>query len=158
MKRWACWFFFLLLGAGMAQAGEMSVQVRHGQVRETPSFVGRILATLDYGQEVAAGEERDNWTRVIISSRVQGWMHLSALTNKRLQLRAGQRVRAVEATTGEIALAGKGFNAEVENAYRTRNQQLNYQWIDRMGSYGLSQGELTAFLIEGQLTPQGGDQ
>jgi uncharacterized protein YgiM (DUF1202 family) len=150
----------LLLSAGpvFAQsARQMSVTVKETQVRATPSYMGRILAVLSYGDRVDVLAEQSGWARVRLPGG-EGWVHLSALTNKRIVLQSGSQDVSSGASSGEVALAGKGFNQEVEDKYKQDNN-LDYTWVDRMGSYTVTPEQVLAFLEEGDLNTEiGGAQ
>jgi len=108
--------FLLVFLTASATAGDatkmMSVQVRQGDVRATPYFLGKIVATLSYGDRVEVLGSKENWFRVSPRGKgVTGWMHASALSEKRIVLKAGGTDAKVAASSGELALAGKGFNA-----------------------------------------------
>jgi hypothetical protein len=132
-------------------AKQMSVQVKETQIRAAPSFVGKILGVLAYGDLVNVLEERPGWARISLpSSKGEGWVSLSALTKKRIVLKAGAESVGTGASSGEVALAGKGFNREVEAEYRDE-KQLDYTWIDRMESFRVSPEQVLAFLQQGGL-------
>ena len=42
------------------------------------------------------------------------------------------RPMKTQATASEVALAGKGFNKQVEDSYKAKNPQLNFAAVDRM--------------------------
>ncbi|MBE0616595.1 MAG: SH3 domain-containing protein [Proteobacteria bacterium] len=155
------WFFALLAtflaGASLAALPRLlSVQVRQGQAHATPSFLGPLLATLAYGDQVEAREEQGAWTRVGLPGGGEGWMHTSALTEKKLTLTAGQANRDQSASGQELALAGKGFNAQVEGEFKARNGQLDFAWVDRMETFSVAPEQMARFLREGEVTPEGG--
>ncbi len=84
-------------------------------------------------------------------------MHSSALSEKRIVLKAGGRTRRSRASSGELALAGKGFNADVEAEFKARNRNIDFSWIDRMQAMKVPPDRIAAFLQEGGLVPaQGG--
>jgi uncharacterized protein YgiM (DUF1202 family) len=149
-----------LLSAGLAfaqSAKQMSVTVKETQVRATPSYMGRILAVLAYGDRVDVIAEQSGWARVRLPSG-EGWVHLSALTTKQIVLQSGSQNVGSGASSGEVALAGKGFNQEVEDKYKQDNN-LDYTWVDRMGSYTVTPEQVLAFLEEGDLNTEiGGAQ
>lgn len=60
------------------------------------------------------------------------------------------------ATADEIALAGKGFNKQVEDAYKSRNKGVSFAEVDRMLRIKVSPDELRKFLMEGKLAEFGG--
>lgn len=136
----------------MANPRMMSVQVKTGQLRAAPSFLGKIVAEAPYAQQVQVLEERSGWMRVNVPGRnAQGWMHGSALSAKRIVLQAGAADVQRAATTGEIALAGKGFNKQVEDQYRAQNKDIDFTWIDRMQQSGVPMTQVLQFAKEGQL-------
>lgn len=135
-----------------------SVQIRDGRLRARPSFLGKITGPVAYGDRVAVAARRGAWWRVATQDGREGWLHQSALTSKTIQLKAGTRDVRTGATEDELALAGKGFNSQVEAAYRRRHPGLDYTRLDRMAADRVSPEQMTAFLIEGELEPEGGRQ
>lgn len=135
----------------------MSVQVREGQLRATPSFLGEIAATVPYGTRVAVMKRQGDWIRVGLPTGPQeGWIHSSALTEKRIQMAAGADDVSAAATGDELALAGKGFNRQVEQQFRAENPSMDFTWVDRMERWEMPAGELARFLREGDLVAEGG--
>ena len=149
--------FFTLLGVlllnTMAEAQKiMTVQVREGQLRATPSHFGKITAKTYYGDQVTVLEEKGDWKRVSVSNgKGQGWMHESALTGKRTVLTAGRSRAGTSVSQDEIALAGKGFSEEVEKEYRKNNANLDYAWINRMETIRISPRQMENFVEDGRL-------
>lgn len=126
----------------------MSVTVQETQARERPSFIGRILAVLHYGDRLSVIEDQNQWARVVLPQGDEGWVHLSALTKKRIVLKAGAEDVEQTASSEEVALAGKGFNEEVEQKYKTEND-LDYTWVDKMEEIEYSADVLLSFLEGG---------
>lgn len=145
----------LLLSAGLAfgqSVKQMSVTVKETQVRATPSYMGRILAVLVYGERVDVLAEQRGWARVRLPSG-EGWVNLSALSTKQIVMQSGSQNVGTGASSGEVALAGKGFNQEVEDKYKKDNN-LDYTWVDLMGSYTITPQQVLAFLEEGDLNTE----
>ena len=139
-----------------AAAEQMSVTVKEAQVRASPSYLGKIVGLAKYGDRLDILEKRNGWAKVVLPpGRLQGWVNLSALQEKRIVLKAGEAGSAGGASSGEVALAGKGFNKEVEAQYRDE-KQLDYSWIDRMETYRVSPEQVLAFLRAGGLPVEGG--
>jgi len=144
---------FLAFSGAVFAGTMMSVQVKRGDIRATPAFLGKIVSSLEYGDRVEVLESRDGWMRIGPTSKSSsGWIHSSALTSKRIVLQSGSRDAQVTASGGELALAGKGFNAEVEAEFKARNRNLDFSVIDRMQATKISQEQIAAFLKEGGLT------
>jgi len=148
----ACMAWLMAMGSAAAYGETLSVQVKSGEVRSTPSFLGKILGRLPYGTQVAATGERGDWLG-ISGAGVRGWMHRSALTDKKIVFKAGAANVNQYATSDELSLAGKGFNEEVEDAYKARNPSADFTWIDRMEAITVSQNEMLRFLREGAVQP-----
>lgn len=148
-----------LLAASLAwAAGEaMSVQVREGQVRTQPSFLSAIAGTLAYGERVQVSQEQGAWRKITSSQGTSGWMHLSSLTPKEVVLKAGQGMSGSGASGEEMALAGKGFNKDVEADFAAHNRGADFATVNRMEqSYPVSAPQVEAFVREGGLTPASG--
>lgn len=133
---------------------EMSVQVREGQLRDRPSFLGAVVAPVAYGARVRVEREQGPW-RYVNYATSEGWIHESALTRQRIMLAAGEEDAAGAATAQEMALAGKGFNAEVEGEFRAQHKGIDFAWVDHMEKLGKSPVRLTRFLQEGGVQPAG---
>ena len=135
----------------------MSVQVKTGQLRLTPSFLGKIVARLYYGDRIYVIEEKGSWLRVGLSAgAAEGWIHESALTPKKIVLQAGAKDIETAASSDELALAGKGFNQQVESEFRAKNPNLDFTWIDKMEAFVVAENEMKQFLKKGGLSPEGG--
>jgi hypothetical protein len=144
--------FILGMLALSAHAREMSVQVREGQLRAAPSFLSPVRELIPYTERVRVLTEQGDWMQVQrTTSPSQGWMHQSALTRKKLAITAGERQATQGVTTDEQALAGKGFNPQVESEFRNRNPQANFAAVDTMEKRETTPAQLQRFLVEGGL-------
>lgn len=152
----ALWLMF----SGIALAVTMkSIQIKTGSLRTTPSFMSKIVATVAYGDRVETLDHKNGWSNVRRPGAKQsGWIHDSALTHKKIDLAAGQSDVAQGATGGEIALAGKGFNEQVEREVKLKNPQLDFKMIDQMEKIVVSDSQMRQFLKAGRVSPQGGVQ
>lgn len=155
------WTLLLLaaLCAPAAGGNAMSVQVKQGQVRQTPSFLGKIVATLSYGDRVETLGESKGWVKVAVPGKgATGWIHRSALSEKRIALKGGSRSEQAAASRGELALAGKGFNSDIEAEFKKKNRNLDFASIDRMQAIKVPPEKIAAFVREGGLAPAGGGE
>jgi len=144
----------LVFSAWAAESGRMmSVQVKTSPLRETPSFVGKAVSTLSYGDRVEVSATQGVWARVRTSSGTTGWMHNSALTTQRIVLKSGQETAQTRASRDELALAGKGFNSDVEAEFKKSHRNIDFTWIDKMEKIKIPPNEMEAFLKEGGVAP-----
>ena len=146
----------LVAGSVWSDSGMMSVQVKQGQLRSTPSFLGSIVGAAPYGDRVQTLRKQGDWVDVRSSKSVTGWIHESALTSKTVVLNSGGAVSS-SANSQEVALAGKGFNEDVEKRYRAENGRISYAWVDHMEYYKISTARMITFLSAGDVrASQGG--
>jgi len=138
-----------LVAVVWAASQVQSVQVRRGQLRETPTFLGKVTSLVGYGDRMTVLEESSGWVRVRTEMGRDGWIHGSALCEKKIVLKAGQSDLEAGAAGDEIALAGKGFNEEVEATWRSTNPQMDYAWVDRMEAWVVEPETAVKFLSEG---------
>ncbi len=155
---WCLWALAAALaGAGpaWARSSAMSVQVREAPVRAAPSFLGAVVGSLAYGDRVDVLGVQGAWSQVA-SGDVSGWVHQSALTAKRIVLTAGREDARVAASGDELALAGKGFNSDIEARFKANNRNVDFAWIDWMEAVRIEPKDKLAFLAAGGLRPREG--
>lgn len=158
-KRGSILTLVLLLGAGITCAGAeklMSVSVRETPLRQSPTFLGKMVMMLNYTDRVEVLEEKAGWARVVLSGR-EGWVHLSALSSKNIVLTAGDQNVEQSASSSEVALAGKGFNAQVEAEY-SQDKGLDYTLVDQMEQVTVTAEDIAAFVQEGALNLWEGEE
>ncbi len=157
MKRGSLLFAAVLLSlavTALAAGQSMTVRAREVQLRSTPSFTGKLTAKLLYGQSVSVLEENGPWLKVSAAGDT-GWLHQGALSSRPLNLASGGADASAKASDREVTMAGKGFNAQVEQAYR-RNHPEGYAQMEEMLKLNYSPKELSDFLAAGKLQPRQG--
>jgi len=134
----------------------MSVQVKQCLLRSKPTFLGKVVTSLDYGDRVNVDKEENSWVQVYPEGKNTGWAHISALTEKEIILNPNSQEIKEAASNDEIALAGKGFNKQVEEKFRRDNKNIDFSWIDKMEKIVVSQNEILDFIKQGSLEVKGG--
>jgi len=160
INKHALWIFILnsliAIAAWADSSKMMSVQVKNTPLRDTPSFVGKAGATLSYGDQVETLGTQGAWTKVSAPGGLSGWVHTSALSPKRIVLKSGQETAQARASSDELALAGKGFNSDVESEFKKQHQNIDFSWINQMEKIRISSTEIQSFLKEGGVSPREG--
>ncbi|MBF0233001.1 MAG: SH3 domain-containing protein [Desulfamplus sp.] len=134
-----------------------NILVKQGALRTQPSFVGQMITSVSYGETVQVLDEANGWARIkIIRTGQMGWMHNSALSDKAMSLKSGGLNASQSATGDELALAGKGFNRQVEQQFKSRNPNVDFSWVNKMETFTISDRQTQVFLQEGQVSPGGG--
>ena len=138
-------FTVLSAGAQFARGNTVYVAVKSAAVKSSTGFFARTLGNLAQGTALTVLQVKGKWVEGRVSSSLTGWIAGASLSTRRIS--ASGR----SASAGELALAGKGFSAELEAAYR-QDGNLDYSRIDAMEGITISPQELEAFLIEGRLS------
>jgi uncharacterized protein YgiM (DUF1202 family) len=148
--------FLFTAAVGSAASTRMNVQVQSGQIRSTLSFLGKVLVTVPYGVSVEILQDKGDWLQVKSLQGQTGWMHKSALTASKVAMSSGTTTAKTAASSDELALAGKGFNSDVEREFKAKNKKLNFAAVDRMEKIKIPTAEMQAFLQTGAVKPAAG--
>ncbi|WP_231364934.1 MULTISPECIES: SH3 domain-containing protein [unclassified Thioalkalivibrio] len=132
------------------------VAVRSAELREAPGHLSAIRGHLDYGTRVEVRDHSQGFLRVRSEAGEEGWLHPSALSRDPVILTEDGDDVERDADRDEIALAGRGFNEEVEERYR-RERGLSFAPVDRMEAGGADPEDLRAFIEQGELHLPGGE-
>ena len=144
-----------------ADQKQMYVTVKTTQIRATPGYLGKPLGNLNYGDKVTVldqpADAPKDWLKVTgPDGKLQGWINASSVSSKQVALKAGATA-SQSASSGDGALAGKGFNSDVEQQYKDE-QHLDYTWVDKMEAFDVPPDQVSRFLTQGGLSEQGGAQ
>ncbi len=150
IRRLLCLVATLCVSGSVALAESMSVQVKESPLRSGPSFLGKPVGTVSYGDRVSVLGARAGWSQVQNAAGLKGWLHSSALSKKRIVLKAGAGDVDAGASTDEIALAGKGFSQQVEDEYKS-TRKIDFAPVDRMEKRQESRDALFRFVKQGGL-------
>ena len=139
-----------VVGFAAAQAsrgGTMYVAIKSVALKSSTGFFASNRGTLSYGSRVTVLQVSGRFVEVrsATNSSLTGWTQTSNLSARQVVAGAG-----TTATAREVALAGKGFNQEVEASYRTRGT-YNYSDVDRVEAISVNESGLRRFLEEGRL-------
>ena len=153
MKKLFAVFILLFLAVGVlsaqfAKGGTAWVSVKSVTLKSSTWFFASNKGTLLYGDEVSILQVSGSWVEVRLtrSTAITGWVTTSNLSGRRVVVTGGTG----GASASELGLAGKGFNAEVENAYKA-DGNLNYADVDKTEAITVSDEELLRFMREGRL-------
>lgn len=156
MKKLLCALCALALCAGTVFAAsfksgaKLYVSVKSTALKSGTGFFAKSVGTVSYGDNVIVLESNSKKTKVRLASNasVSGWISNGSLTNKKIT-KSGSS--SVNASSNELALAGKGFSEEAEKAFKSSNGSLNYAEVDKIEKITVSESELSSFISEGHL-------
>ncbi len=157
MRKTGILLFLFVAGALFGQSEAMrSVAVREAPLRERPNHLARVRMRLSFADEVTLIETQRDWLRVRFDG-TEGWLHQDAVSEDRIVLSASDRDVGRDADSREVALAGRGFNQQVEEEFQSQSG-LDFSVVDRIEARQIDEDVLRAFLEEGSLSiPEGGE-
>jgi hypothetical protein len=135
-------------------AETLKVRVKSSKLRKNPKFYAASVASLQFGESLQKLKAQGDWMQAKTTTGVTGWIHSSAVVKPEFSVTAGRTAQEM-ASADEVALAGKGFNEQVEREYR-KDEELDYTWVDRMAQMKVAEADLERFLREGKLGEFGG--
>ena len=145
-----CLYFpaLVILPAQASRGGTMYVAVRTVDLKSSTGFFAAKTGQLEYGAQVTVLQVNGKWSQVRSSANasLSGWTSTTNLSARRVL--GGS---TTSASANEVALAGKGFNQEVETVYRSEHN-LNYADVDRTEAQLVDGQVLRTFLVEGRLS------
>lgn len=148
-------FYVLSLQAGSKKdsTGQMNVQVREVIVRATPNYLGASAGAVGYGNKVKVAGEQGNWLKI---ENPAGWIPKSAVTKHKVAANPDEKFAGRGTSHDEVALAGKGFNPQVEAKYKKDNAALAaaYARVDEVEKITATESELKQFQMAGKLNPK----
>jgi hypothetical protein len=150
-------FIFLILpallvtGVVSAHAETVRVTVRESAVRADCRFLAPVRARVYSNDKLAVTAKNGDWYRVTVDG-VKGCIHKSAVQSKSYFFSGDSSSGKGGASEDEVSLAGKGFNPQVESAYRKQNADLDFKAVDTIQKYQVSDDSLKRFIEAGGLT------
>jgi hypothetical protein len=153
MKRSIFIFCLILFVAGFAAAqvsagGTLYVSVKTVTLKSSTGFFAGNKGTLNYGDRVTVIRVNGKFAEIrsAANSSLTGWTATANLSVK--QVVSGN---SGTASAKEVALAGKGFNQEVENSYKNQKNNVNYADVDRTEAIIVREDDIKKFIEEGRL-------
>jgi len=143
----------LFLVPALCFAGEtVKVKVHRSSLFEQPNFFSKTVGTLQFGEELETEEVVKDWVKVKFG-RQRGFIHQSALTSTKVDMKT--MMFSGSSSSGpsqdEVALAGKGFNPEVEKNHGKAHPEMNYALVDEIERYSVDPNSLRSFIQKGGL-------
>ena len=129
------------------------VSVKSAAVKSGSGSFSSTVANVGYGDVVTVIKAGDKNTQIKLSDGKTGWVSTGSLTKKKIV--KSSNGSTVKASTKEIALAGKGFSAQSETAYKTQNSTLDFSKVDEIEKITVSDSVLQDFIADGNLKDGG---
>ncbi|MCR4295114.1 MAG: SH3 domain-containing protein [Elusimicrobia bacterium] len=139
----------LALTGAAAYASTITVLVHRTALRKRPQSYSPSVGIARLGQKLESSGLESGFHKT-----PSGYIHSSAVTARKVKLGSADSVGG-SASSEEVTLAGKGFNAQVEKSYGEKNGSANFAAVDAMERRSVGEAELFAFLRAGGLLEGG---
>jgi hypothetical protein len=150
---WLIFFLYIaviIASANSVNAETVTVITKQNAIRESCKFFSPIKATVHYNDVLEVISQSGEWYQVSFRG-TQGCIHKTAVEKRSISLSEISGSGSQSTSGEEVALAGKGFNPQVEAAYSMENPGLNFQAVNRVENYRVSENELINFIQSGKL-------
>lgn len=141
----------ILINQANASPKSFYVTVREAKLRPRAEFFVPSNINVYYGDKLDVLSDEGAWLKVRNQRKQEGYIHKSALSERRVVLKASAVMQGGQANQNDIVLAGKGFSAEVEKQYAAEHNNLNFAAVDSMERAQVSDQTLANFISAGQL-------
>jgi len=138
---------FFIAGFAAAQVGPNATLYVSVKSIDLKSSTGK-KSTLSYGDKVTVTQVKDKSVEVKSDAdpSLIGWAPLASFTTRKIVVAS-----ASTTTAKEVALAGKGFNQDIENTYSSQGQ-VNFDDVDKIETITADETALMRFIQEGHLS------
>lgn len=154
---------YLCLAAGSVPQGQgdtLTVTKKETKLRSQKRLFASGVADLREGDRLTLVRKDGAWLNVTWaggSAAATGWLHESDVSAKKDVRLSGAGIRE-KYSVSEAEAARKGFNPQVEKAYRDQNPDLEaaFAIVDRIQAVTVPDAEVESFLRAGGLLKEGG--
>jgi hypothetical protein len=143
----------ILLTAGVSlgfSAEIVTVISKENAIRSSCKFFAPIVAKVRYNDKLEVIRQEGDWYRVRFND-LEGCIHKTAVQKQQFKLVQLEGSGSGSATEDEVALAGKGFNPQVESEYKAKNPELQFHLVDEIEAFQVPENEQVEFIQEGEL-------
>lgn len=148
--RIVCLFLFFFYFTTLSWAESVMVLTKENALREGPKFFAPVKIQVKYSDMLEVIDQEGDWYRVRFKN-VIGYIHRTAIEKKIISLTETGRTQKHAPSDAEVALAGKGFNPQVERAYKNKHPEMNYTLVNRVETFGATDTEVRDFIKKGGL-------
>jgi hypothetical protein len=134
----------------VSAAQTVRVITKENAIRSSCRFFAPVVATVRYNDKLEVLSQEGDWLKVRFDG-IEGCIHKTAVEQQKVTLSDINLGGSSSTTEDEVALAGKGFNPEVEEAYQDDNPELRFETVDRIEAFSLTEGQQIVFIEEGRL-------
>ncbi|MCS7215723.1 MAG: hypothetical protein RMI30_07560 [Thermodesulfovibrio sp.] len=142
---------FLSLIVTLSYAETVTVITKENAIREFPRFFAPVKALVKYNDTLDVITKEGDWLKVKFRNKI-GYIHRTAVERRTASVKGVSSQKKTGTSEDEVTLAGKGFNAQVEKAYKNKYPDIKYEVVDKVEKYDISERDLISFIKAGGLS------
>ncbi len=103
------------------------------------------------GAHLTYQDSKSGWYQVQTATGQTGWIHKSAVVDKKIELSSDLSSGKTDASDEEIELAGRGFTKDVEEKYKREHGDLDFSHVTYIEQLSLDPERVGEFAVEGRV-------
>jgi len=138
--------------AGPSKGDTVTVTHLEAKVMAAPKLIGKAVASVQRNDRLKVVEaEKNGWLKVSLAGGKSGYIRTQFVQEGKLELAKVSGGEAAHVSADEVALAGRGFNENVEKSYREKNARLDFAHVDRIQALNVEPEAAAKFAEQGGL-------
>lgn len=132
----------------------LMVAIKQVSIRADKQFYAKSVAEAKYQDKLEVVKQQGDWYQVTFKG-AQGWVHSSSVGSPgKIAPGAVSGQASSKVADEDVALAGKGFNSQVEGDYKKKNPNLNFAAVDSLEKITVADKDAAEFMKAGHLSPR----
>ncbi|MHB8882310.1 MAG: hypothetical protein ACYC69_12485 [Thermodesulfovibrionales bacterium] len=140
----------VLLPVAVSSADQARIITKENALREDCRFFSPVKKKVHLNDLIEITSKEGDWLRAKHKGTA-GCIHKSAVDEKNLDISGVSGSRSHTASGSEVALAGKGFNPQVERSFREKHPDLDFKAVDAIEASRPPDGSIRKFISSGAL-------
>lgn len=150
MKKAIFLSLIIVFTATAALAETVTVITKENAIREYAKFFAPVKANVRYNDRLEALSMEGDWYKVKYGPSI-GYIHRTAVEKRAVAAPASYARKGSSVSESEAALAGKGFNPQVEASYKRQHPEMKYGLVDSIERYPVPDRDIAQFIVAGGL-------
>ncbi len=150
MKRIVIITMVFLFVATAVLAETVTVITKENTIREYNKFFSPVKAYVKYNDKLEVLSINGDWYKVKFGPSI-GYIHKTAVEKRTASSPGLFSRKGSGVSESEAALAGKGFNPQVEASYKSKHPEMKFYLVDNIERFIVPDREVTVFIANGGL-------
>ncbi len=150
MKRTVIIAMMLVLVATAVLADTVTVITKENAIREYGKFFSPVKAYVKYNDKLEVLSTEGDWYKVKYGPSI-GYIHKTAVEKRTASSPGLFSRKGSGVSESEAALAGKGFNPQVEASYKSKHPGMKFYLVDNIERYIVPDKDVAIFIADGGL-------